>query len=393
MELEFDKEIDAILRKARAPVGAAVAALVSAHLDADAVAAFAENALPDKAKHLYMEHFADCDRCRKLLSHSIFANTEAIAAAASHMVSAPVETAVPWYLKIFRTPNLALAMGALVLTFGGVLGFLMFQNYKNQAGVSTAQVTEPERAKDDKYYSGASAANMANSSASAANAVANTANTSATNAPAMPAAVGNPNSNFTPAPGSVGRADSAPLTEAQPEKEKTAATGGAMPDAAKPVTAAPPPPPVDQPFATRDERKASEDKLKSEADTKDLAMSKSGDDRDRMAREAPQAAKKTGPNRGDGGPRNTTQNTQQEINTQQNQSVAGMIATTRSAGGKTFENRNGAWYDSAYRNQATTDVRRGTDAYKKLDGGLRKIADSIGGTIVVVWKSKAYRIN
>ena len=48
MELEFDKEIDAILRKARSDVGVTA----SNHLDADMMAAFAENALPERAKLL-----------------------------------------------------------------------------------------------------------------------------------------------------------------------------------------------------------------------------------------------------------------------------------------------------------------------------------------------------
>ena len=68
------------------------------------------------------------------------------------------------------------------------------------------------------------------------------------------------------------------------------------------------------------------------------------------------------------------------------------MPVTRSVGGKTFNNRNGAWYDSAYKNQATMNFRRGTDEYKKLDSGLRNIADTIGGTVVLVWKGKAYRV-
>ena len=101
MELEFDKEIDAILRKARSRRSCGLDA-DAGHLDADTIAAFAENALPDKAKLLYMEHFADCDRCRKQLSHAILMNNEADAAAASS-VSAPVaEAAIPWYQSIFE---------------------------------------------------------------------------------------------------------------------------------------------------------------------------------------------------------------------------------------------------------------------------------------------------
>jgi hypothetical protein len=68
------------------------------------------------------------------------------------------------------------------------------------------------------------------------------------------------------------------------------------------------------------------------------------------------------------------------------------MAVTRIAGGKTFNNRDGAWYDTAYRGQATTNVRRGSDEFKKLDSGLRSIANTLNGVVVALWKGKAYRI-
>lgn len=69
------------------------------------------------------------------------------------------------------------------------------------------------------------------------------------------------------------------------------------------------------------------------------------------------------------------------------------MAVSRKVGGRTFENRNGAWYDSKYTGQATTNIRRGTDEFTKLDSGLRKIAKELNGVVVVLWKEKAYRIN
>ena len=387
MELEFDKEIDAILRKARAPVVVAVVAPLSVHLDADAVAAFAENALPEQTRQLYTVHFADCNRCRMMLSQTILLTSEAVTAdfaTASNTVSAVAAETIPWYVKIFRTPNLALAMGALVLTFGGILGYLALQNRSNSTGSSVAEVRDQELSKGGPTYSGAAAANTANTVATVANTAANTTNISTAPAPVMPSTMSNTISN--PTAGDVGRSDLAPGTAARPETEKTGATGSGTADPAKPASMAPPPPPADQPVVSRDERKSGEDKLKDEADTKELRLSKT-DTSDR-SREAPQSAKKnSGPSRA-----SVQNNTQQEMNTQQN--VAGMIAPpTKSAGGKTFENRNGVWYDTAYHGQSTKTVKRGTDAYKKLDDGLRSIADSIGGTVVVVWTDKAYRIN
>ena len=65
---------------------------------------------------------------------------------------------------------------------------------------------------------------------------------------------------------------------------------------------------------------------------------------------------------------------------------------TRSVGGKTFNNVGGIWFDSAVGKQKQKTVRRGTREYLKLDAGLRSIADNLGGTVVILWSGKAYRI-
>ncbi len=85
MELEFDKEIDAILRTTRHTEGVAAD---SPHLDADVIAAFAENALPERSKTLYVQHLADCDRCRKILSQTISISENAVETAAAVPIAA-----------------------------------------------------------------------------------------------------------------------------------------------------------------------------------------------------------------------------------------------------------------------------------------------------------------
>ncbi|MDI1242713.1 MAG: hypothetical protein PSX80_12425, partial [bacterium] len=64
----------------------------------------------------------------------------------------------------------------------------------------------------------------------------------------------------------------------------------------------------------------------------------------------------------------------------------------RRVSGKGFQRRNNVWYDNSYRSGATTNIRRGTEEYRKLDSGLRSIAESLNGVVVVVWSGKAYRI-
>ena len=108
-----------------------------------------------------------------------------------------------------------------------------------------------------------------------------------------------------------------------------------------------------------------------------------GEEKMRQEREAPMSAAKSGPSRS--GPLNTQ-------NQVLNNGNLGDMPVTRSAGGKSFNNRQGAWYDTAYHGQTTTNISRGSEEYKKLDGGLRSIAQNLGGVVVVVWKGKAYRI-
>ena len=64
----------------------------------------------------------------------------------------------------------------------------------------------------------------------------------------------------------------------------------------------------------------------------------------------------------------------------------------RVVNGKTFNLKKGVWVDKNYRGQKTTNVRRGTSEYKKLDAGLRLIGDRLKPTVVVVWRTKAYKI-
>jgi hypothetical protein len=64
----------------------------------------------------------------------------------------------------------------------------------------------------------------------------------------------------------------------------------------------------------------------------------------------------------------------------------------KAVGGRTFERKQGVWYDTKYQGRPTINVRRGSAEFARLDGGLRSIANSLSGTIVVVWGAKAYRI-
>ena len=373
MELEFDKEMDAILRRAQHK-GAAPA---SAHLDADVMAAFAENALPEKARSRYTLHLADCDRCRKQLSGIIALSAEHPKTAAAAPLTTPaVEAAVPWYQSIFRTPNLAIAMGGLVLVFSGVLGFLMLQNNRDAQNAVVTQVTEQESQPAAPAFIENSGQANANAAVSAVPEQLATANTTVSTADQA----ANAATRATTGGDTRGPAAEAPASDA--DVNITARQLSELPKAA----AVAPPPPAPAAGATTDSVVAKE--AKNDAETRQaersdesLALKRREADASR-ARDLPPAAAKPGPGRS--GPVQMQQN--------QNARNAVQMTVTRSAGGRKFTNREGAWYDTDYKGQATTNVRRGSDDFKKLDSGLRSIANQIDGVVVVVWKSKAYRI-
>ena len=71
---------------------------------------------------------------------------------------------------------------------------------------------------------------------------------------------------------------------------------------------------------------------------------------------------------------------------------SGTTTETMNVSGKTFNRRNNVWIDSQYKGQSTTNITRGTDDYKKLDSDLRQTVERLGGTVVIVWKTRAYKI-
>ncbi len=375
MELDFDKEIDTLLRKARPAKGVLAGEAMLPHLDADSIAAFAENALPEKSRQTYMAHFSDCHRCREILSDTILMNSEAAPEAAFAAAPAIVTAAEPWYRKLFLFPNLAYVMGSLVLVFSGFLGYSLLQNAGGDASSSEVSQVEEERptvsgpnASEEPMYP----AVASNSNTNAASAMSSVANTMANASVANLANSASARSNSSSLPVVTGRALDAPAGEVLAERDKDVSITSA--DSAISQLPAPPPP---APAARERPEQQKED-----------ASAES-----RGAEESKLSAKKAMP-RNDGGPFKSAgpQRNQQRSFPNQVQNNEFEVAVTRAVGGKKFQRRDGVWYDSAYRGQVTTNIRRGTEQYRKLDGGLRSIAESLDGTVVTVWNGKAYRI-
>jgi hypothetical protein len=347
MEPNFDKEMDALLRQPHLRRGVLVGDTEPEHLDADQIAAFAENALPERTRAAFITHLADCGECRTVLAGVIPFNADP--AAENAAVAAPaVQAAVePWYRALFRAPNLAFAMGALVVVFAGFIGYLMLQNagmdssYISQSSNATTDARGP-MADDLDIYSANSAANMANIAA------APESNASAGAIDSRSPASSNSNQAFAEnratgrgfqTDGADRDDEAAEVTADRAERPAPAATPKALPQNA--------------------ELRAS-----SEAERMDQAIE-------------PAAGPPASPR---------TRAGQTELEKKRSDA-------TRRVRGKTFEQRDNVWYDTAYTGQPTTNVRRATNRYRALDKDLRAITDSIPGTVVVVWKQTAYRIS
>jgi len=371
MEVGFDKEIDAILRKAR---GDEVVTSFDSHLDADEISAFAENALPETARKNYTAHFADCTRCRKILSNVILLNSEAETLPASSAVSAEIaETKTPWYRKFFVFPQLAYTMGALVLLFSGFFGYLILQNLSGSNSSEVSFSTENRPAQMSK----SAPANTGSSGISTSNTASNSTVPSVANsvvpiAPTNSAPMTAANTATSATPQTERKSDAAELNAPIVNQPMTVPQATPQDDtkgeADKDLAKTPPKSEVNKPSITGGVREETKPRDKENSMTIDgqSSVADSTDDRQKMKsqRSAPQSPKKK-------------------------VSEAG---ATRSVGGKTFNNVGGIWFDSAIGKQKQKTVTRGTKDYQKLDSGLRSIADQFSGTVVILWNGKAYRI-
>lgn len=374
MEFEFDKEIDAILRKARDGESAfattdnapsAIRNPQSPHLDADEISAFAENALPEKAKTLYTAHLADCARCRKILSNLISLESEAETVAASSAVKAEiVEAKIPWYRRIFAMPNLAYTMGALALLFSGLTAFVVLQSsFRKAAEVS--QISE--KPSDTKSASSAPMMSNANMSMNT-----NSANTSMnTNSTANSASVYS--SNITTANSSANVSSASPAANTAAGKPMASATAI----------------PKEEPIREADKDLAKTDTRPVTVTTEDAARAENKPVTENRTRSDDEVLTKLAPKSNAAQP---SMDAKIESRQDQKEKKSSSETATTNVGGKTFRRANNVWYDTAYNNQPTTNILRRTSEYKKLDSGLRSIADNLGGTVVIVWKNKAYRI-
>jgi hypothetical protein len=389
----FDKEMDALLRQTvKSETALANDNLKSAilnpkseiHLNADEISAFAENALPERAKLKYTAHFADCDRCRTILSNLIELNSEAETIAASSIVSPQiVETrAIPWHRKLFAFPNLAYTMGALVVLFGGFIAFTVVRNVNEATGSqSISQIPESQRSTGGPSFDGETELLIPNA---AANTMSNAMSSNATSANTSSNLMMS-NTALATAANSTSVSNNFAARTANANASVSQTPRAAAPQPAPPAIAQAAPPTQAETFSTD---AAGSSAARISENEKKTADRKADTEKTEVKQDAPRSDSSAL------SARNTTSTTGKDSNSlktkARNQKSPG--AEIRQIGGKTFTRKEGVWYDGNYNGQPTTNISRGSNDYKKLDSDLRSVAGSLNGTVVLVWKNKAYRI-
>lgn len=381
MELDFDKEIDALLRTM--PKSDADFAGKDKHLDADEISAFAENALPEKARKRYTMHLADCDSCRKNLSELILLNAEnepeIVAEKAEAETVAPAQ--IPWYRKLFAFPNLAYTMGALILAFVGLTAFIGLQNL-NSGNSEVAQSNTASRESETAPYAPSSM--NSNASAAKSNDLSDSAqaNSNVAENTAIISPEGTPeflNDNKT-----LAKSDAEPLKSKsanEPQDENKSVFADKVNDAPTGGTVLKQP----QTEVLSESARTNEDDVIA-AKPAPIIRATPG-----SVSSAPKPAEKAAKRKEVLTTRGAEEERADKDERDRKLESQG-FGSSRKINGKTFTRKGSVWYDSAYRNQPTTNVRRNTNEYRNLDSGLRSIGNQLDGVIVVVWKEKAYRI-
>lgn len=363
MTKDHDIEIDSLLRRlAKTEANTEPAAV--GHIDADEIAVFAENALPEKARARVISHLSGCARCRTVLSNIVISARGAEPVEQETAAGAAISFEIPWYTKLFSVRGLATALGVLVILMAGFFAVSLFRNLGGQESVASgenANIADAANVADQSAPS--SAPSEGNFNATDRTPAEQTLETEATGSDRLSQLrAGNKSGaereqDFKDG---RGRRDLAAESMVADDEDKAAsvdqapASAGSVAKMAEPNIparpSAPPPPVAVQRAESVEEKAASEARVarrKNEVQADGIILGQS---------------KKEG-------------------------------APKRQISGKTFEQRDGVWFDAAYEGQPTTNVRRATEAYRALDSGLRQITDKLPGTVVVVWKSKAYRID
>lgn len=360
MSVEFDKEMDAILRDlGRTGIGERRPP-AEPHPEPDEFAAFSAHMMRGADRNNFLLHLSDCARCRQILATQSLAEVKPEPAVLPSAATASNRRRTLW-IDLIRKPAVALA--AALILFAGlfVIAFLRSsENREVSGGVdvtkagSAASSAEPELNSTQPANTSAVQNGTPQRTANENLATDYSQSRSTEIAKALEKSqTATPNS----APSVVQNADAAspPATAAaQPPPENASTERPA-------VTAAAPPPP-----AAGTSENTNLDQVQDSLKTGEERSSKSV-----LTKNKVRAERQTG----------TDLRGSEET------------GNLRRFGGKIFELRGGIWTDSEYRNgEALILLKRESARFRETDRELQATVEAIGTPIIVKWGNKAFRI-
>jgi hypothetical protein len=451
MRQEFDREIDALLRRTAARAAASdatsAAAQAAPHLDADERAAFAENALPAAARIAYVAHLADCAECRRAVAGLTASSGVAAGLVAAKASDEPAASKVreteavgwrAWLSALFAPRALRFVAPALALCLVGVVSYIAMRS-GGLDNMTASRAPAPDAA---PISAGATSNSETGSGATTGTATSSNPNASGEGAPAgllgsaEEAGEGRASADSTGARpvtrAETGAAEAA--ADAGPRADQRAAgeerpAGSASEVAlaatqAEPQTVAPVTPP-NAAETSPEEKREENDRARNNSYVTDNSEAERANSRLNQIRGIENQQMPDGgrnqqrSSRGAGGStaapppppaaresaklksvppasNNTARARRSEGRDAADENSAANEAETRSVEGRRFRRQGGAWVDVNYRDTLpTTGVRRGTAAYRALVAELPevgRVAERLSGEVVVVARGRAYRI-
>lgn len=440
MKLEPNIEIDRLLRRHARQSPAAPMAFAArketgrdgearsepdgfAHLDADELSAYAENALPARTRTRYTEHLADCDSCRTLVTELVLSSG---IAAQLEKQAAPPATTLParswrdWMAMIFAPTKLRYAASVLAVAGIAAIAFMVFRDGR-PARFDTSESQPSQNTSAARNNNEPLAQNNQTDAGSNANSNSTPTTTGeppksgvVSESPSQPKETG-PQTAETelqksadtkapvenPAPASAPNGDL--VGQNRPQRDEDAEVNkAAQPNAPPPtVETGKNKKEIDGADTSEEAGRLSANRERSNSDKSAAApenktqygkLEESAASRKarRGAESPPKDSPATSLSAGAGAASGATMD-------DRNEKADGTARPVekRSVSGKQFVRRGGAWVDTAYKSQATTNVRRGSEQYRSLmadEPQLRDIANQLGGEVIVVLKGRAYRI-
>jgi len=411
------------------------------HLDADEIAAFAENALPAAARARTVAHLADCDGCRQ--SVVALASAENIASESAKIIPPPsVRARLSLREKLaafFASPAVlryAVPALAAVLFVALIAGIMLNRRQPDATLVASKQESQTSAVARTDTASGdtenamnsnatASSANLTDDSASMSN-TATTAATTTTRTTTTTANIATPTRRAANANSNINT------------KEVNATS--ALQNNNLPVNSVNAPPVADrkQQPATSEKQNFDDEAIRvtnrnrapaARPSASNSSANISGNSAGVAAKQSEQVAVTSGQvarvSKGKAGSTSNAAPTSDSTSfstearaasrrrapstttaakndlpvngrTVNNADLSAAPSTSRRVNGREFRRQGTRWIDAAYvSSQSTTNITRGSKQYRTVvsaEPGIGKIAAQLDGEIVVVWKGRAYRI-